>query len=90
MVGEVDGSGIGEHERAIVALVGVGVVGGGEVDARAALERGEERRRDVGPDQTRDAVELLAGALVRILHGRAEILERETTRSKCRERKSLS
>lgn len=72
MVGEVDGSGGGEHERAVVALVngsGVGVVGGGEVDAGAAFKRREERRRHVGAQPGRHAVDLLAGARALVLHG---------------------
>lgn len=74
MVGEVVGSGGGEHERAVVALVngggvGVGVVGGGEVDAGAAFKRSEERRRHVGAQPGRHAVDLLAGARTLVLHG---------------------
>lgn len=53
----------GEHEGEVVGfarVVGV-VLRGGEVDAGAPLEGGEEGRRDAGPDPGRDAVQLLVG-----------------------------
>lgn len=75
VVAEVDGAGGEEHEGAVVGLLGVGflVVGGGEVDAGAALKGGEEGGCHVGPKPTGDAVDLLvrqARALALALHCR--------------------
>ena len=63
MIIEIDGSRSGKHERAIVALLGIAVlvVGSGEIDARTALQRGEEGRGDVGTDPIGHSVELLVG-----------------------------
>lgn len=50
-----DGDGIFEHEGAVLGLVVfvVVVVGGGEVDARAALQGGKECGGDGGADPIR-------------------------------------
>lgn len=65
------GSRRGQHKRAILGLV---VVGSGEIDARAPLQRSEERRRDAGPDPARHPVQLLA------LDGSAAVLRRRLIR----------
>lgn len=55
--------GLGEHERAVLGLVlfVVGVVVGGEVDAGAALQGGEEGGGDGGANPVRQTVKLLEG-----------------------------
>ena len=69
VVTEIDGSGSGEHEGAVLALIGVEavvVVCGGDFDARTPLQRGEEGRCHAGTHQGRHSVQLLARALVLI------------------------
>lgn len=75
---------LGEHERAVLGLFFAlgGVIGGGEVDAGAALEGGEEGRGDAGAHPAGDSVELLAGYEAAggrrrvVLHGRRDDKDR--------------
>jgi L-aminopeptidase/D-esterase-like protein len=73
-----EGLGAGEHEGAVLGLLGVVVValvvGGVDVDAGAALHGREEGRRHAGPDPDRVPLQLLvrqdaAAAAADAIHG---------------------